>query len=88
MLTPEQKQALKDHVDKTWKTTACVLCGHSEWTADGVTPLLMLDTPTEAGGTRRTMNITGPADAVGSLMCTRCGNTVLVNLIVAGVLKP
>jgi hypothetical protein len=67
-----------EHLKKTWRTSACLLCGCTTWELHGHVTVLLADVP---GGTSSTEGL--PAVA---LVCQRCGNTVFMNLVVADAL--
>ena len=70
---------LADHLKRVWQSPACLLCGCTVWEAHGHVTVLLSDVP----GT-----LTGITDGLPTvaLVCQRCGNTVFVNLVVAGAL--
>jgi hypothetical protein len=68
---------LVEHLKK-WRSASCVLCGASLWEMHGHLTLLLTDQP---GTTQATDGLPTVA-----LVCQRCGNTVLINLIVANAL--
>lgn len=85
MLTAKQKQDVVDHVNMTWKTKKCPMCGKRDWKVEGVVRLLINDYPsTSALCTEDPVPLTLPSAA---FVCGKCGNTLLINLVLAGLAK-
>ena len=66
-------------LNQHWKNTICPICQSNNWSIS--------DTPVEirpytGGG----MVIGGPVYPLFSLTCNKCGNTLLFNAIVAGLI--
>jgi hypothetical protein len=78
-LDQASKSKLAEHLKKTWRSPACVLCGCTVWEVHGHVTVVLGDTPGTTIGT----------DALPSvaLVCQRCGNTILINLVVADPLS-
>lgn len=78
-LTDEQRQKLNNFVQDKWKRPyACACCGANNWNlADEVYQLTSF-----AGGA---MIIGGPIVPLVPVTCNNCGNTVLVNALIAEV---
>lgn len=76
-LTDAEIAILGEFLTKTWKTTDCVLCGANEWTAFGRTilpfPLSRVDRRPAA------------TQAYACMTCGRCGNSILIDLVKAGI---
>lgn len=76
----EQGKLLEYLRQKWGEERPCQMCGHKEWAAaDKVFELRAFK-----GGI---LMVGGPVTPVIPIACTNCGNTVLVNAIVAGLLK-
>ncbi len=69
---------LAEHLQKTWRSPGCVLCGSTTWELHGYVTIILSDAPGASAGTEGL-----PACA---LVCQRCGNTVIINLVVADAL--
>jgi hypothetical protein len=80
MLPKEAQDALTAHINRTWATKECLQCGLNNWAMHGYITLTIADT---LGGIQGA-SILPTAAAV----CQVCGNTVLINLVVAGVPLP
>jgi hypothetical protein len=80
MLPKEAQDALTAHINRTWATKECLQCGMNNWAMHGYITLTIADT---LGGIQGA-SILPTAAAV----CQVCGNTVLINLVVAGVPLP
>ena len=80
MLTKEAQDALFAHINRTWAKKECVHCGMLDWAVHGYITLTIADT---LGGMQGASIL--PTAAV---VCQVCGNTVLVNLVVANVPLP
>ena len=64
---------------KTGGQKACVLCGHVQWTVNtAFSPIQVGSSPTEA------TFASGKAMPTVAMICTHCGNTHLLNLLVLG----
>lgn len=68
-------EQLLAHTKAKWKNHSCPLCFVNNWSVEGVAVPL-------ADGSRMWVDRSLPSAA---LVCLNCGNTVLVNLYVAGV---
>lgn len=77
--SPEEVKAkVAAHIEKTW-TKNCPMCGSNRWAVHAYVPV-ELSPRIEAVFGAQVLPSAG-------IVCQTCGNTVLVNLIVAGVLK-
>jgi len=81
MLSPEQISRLTEHINTKWARKECRQCGSNSWAVEGFVLLSISDQPGQ-------LVLGGPSLPTVSLVCNICGNTVLVNAIVAGVLPP
>jgi hypothetical protein len=72
------RSKIADHLKKTWRSAGCLLCGCTTWELHGHLTLLLGDAP---GATVTPEGL--PSVAV---VCQRCGNTILINLVVANAL--
>ena len=77
MLSPEKHQKLVEHINAKWKSQACWLCGTNSWDVAAYVGLQLSD----HGG----LVIGGQFLPVVAVTCKNCGNTVLVNAIIAGI---
>lgn len=68
------RNKIAEHAQKTWRSPGCLLCGCTTWEVHGYVTLIVGNAP-------------GPGGDEGlpsaALVCQRCGNTVIVNLVVA-----
>ncbi len=69
------------HLAAKWTGRPCPMCGAANWNAQNSSFQLM-----EFHGGN--VVIGGPVIPVVPITCANCGNTVLINAIVAGVLSP
>jgi hypothetical protein len=86
--TPEQSERILARVrERTGPEPGtsirdCPICGHSEWgLQQGGVVFLILQSP-DAGGS---LVLGGPTLPSVALVCGRCGNTQLLNLLVLGL---
>lgn len=68
------------HLQEKWKGARCSMCGEGSW---AVQDSAFQMTEFSHGG----LAIGGPVIPVVPVMCSNCGNTVLINAILAGVVK-
>lgn len=68
------------HLQSKWASRPCPMCGKGPWNVHDSTYQL---TEYNEGG----MVIGGPVIPVVPVICGNCGNTVLVNAIIAEVVK-
>lgn len=73
-------QKLLSHLTGKWHGRACQMCGASNWQAQDSTFMLM----EFQGGS---VVIGGPVIPVIPVTCMNCGNTILVNGVVAGAVE-
>lgn len=75
-------EKLLQHLEDKWKDKSCPMCGHLDWT--------LKDTISEIRDFSGGGLIIGrgqPLVPVIPVTCNYCGNTVLINAIVAGILE-
>jgi hypothetical protein len=80
-LTPAQKQSLGTYINQKWKS-GCACCGAKNFISPDQAYQLMGFDPSVG------LNIGGPIVPVLPITCANCGNTILLNAIIAGVLPP
>lgn len=80
MFTQEQKEriisALKERAPQAG---ACPVCHRTQWTISEGMVYLTIQQQT------RSINIGGPGYPMAAIICTNCGNTQFLNLIVLGL---
>jgi hypothetical protein len=71
------RNKIAEHLKRTWRHSACLHCGSATWELHGHITILLSDT---VGA------VAAPSAGLPSvaMVCQRCGNTVLINLVVAG----
>lgn len=84
----EEERKLLEHVNAKWKDKGCAACGLNSWSIHGFVNLTIDPRPRPTvdiyGGLGLMMG--GAACLPSAVMiCTSCGATLLVNLVVAGV---
>lgn len=77
----DSKQLI-DHLQLKWGSRSCPMCGKGPWNVHDSTFQLMEFS--EGGG----LVLGGPIIPVIPIICANCGNTVLVNAIVSGIVNP
>jgi predicted RNA-binding Zn-ribbon protein involved in translation (DUF1610 family) len=77
----EEKTRLIKHLEEKWTSQKCPMCGKSAWNV----PSEIYELRELNGGGL----VVGPIPLVPviPITCANCGNTVLVNAIVAGITK-
>lgn len=69
------------HLRAKWAGRACPMCGIGSWNVqDSVFQLMEFN--------EGNVVIGGPVVPVVPVVCANCGNTVLVNAIISGLIKP
>ena len=72
-------QKIVEHLKRTWTVQACPMCRNNNWEIHGQVTLTLGATP-------------GRASAAGQILpcavviCQVCGNSVIINLVVAGII--
>lgn len=80
-MTIQSSEAALVFLQKKWGNKACPMCGTGQWAVqDNVYQL----TEYHSGN----VVLGGPIVPVIPVSCANCGNTVLVNAIIAGAVKP
>jgi len=68
-----------EHLQRKWANRPCPMCGIATWSVQDSTYQLI-------EFTQGALRVGGPVVPVIPVVCQNCGNTILVNAIVAGVL--
>jgi hypothetical protein len=74
-------QKLIEYLKLKWGPRSCPMCSGGPWNVQDSTYLLM---EYNEGG----LVVGGPIIPVVPVICANCGNTVLVNAVVSGVISP
>jgi hypothetical protein len=80
-MTPEDTKKVAQFVDSKWRSSKCTLCGVNKWAIHGYVQVVL-------GPDHKTINLGGQVLPSAAFVCKNCGNTVLVNLLMAGVIVP
>lgn len=80
-LTDEQQSKVLAHLKETWRQHNCALCGANNWSVNGVVMLGLYGEPQLTG---KAVPIGGPSLPCAAVTCGTCGQTILINLVVAG----
>ena len=72
------RNRIAEHLKRTWRAPTCQLCGCGLWELHGYVTLVLTDSPATPTGTDGLPTV--------AVVCQRCGNTVLINLVVANAL--
>lgn len=83
-LSPNEHQAVLAHVNRTWLTKLCPMCGANNWMLYGVIRMSLIDSTTPPNLWH---NIYAQTMPTAAMLCQNCGNTVLVNMVVAGAAR-
>lgn len=70
-----------EHLRVKWAGRSCNMCGQGNWNVSGK----LFELREFQSGS---LSVGGPVVPVVPIVCTNCGNTVLVNAIVSGVVPP
>lgn len=70
------------HLQTKWHGRSCPMCNAGTWNVQDSTYQLMEFNP-QAG-----LVIGGPVIPVIPIVCSNCGNTLLINAITAGIIGP
>ena len=76
-------QAFIKHLREKWKGRACPMCGIGSWNITDSVQMLPAFTEDAV-----IMGKPLPVVPVVAVVCNNCGNTILVNAIVSGQVKP
>jgi hypothetical protein len=74
------RDVLLAHFTKKWRNRTCPVCGTARWDLQGHITLTLADKPGE-----HQFIVGGPGMPCVAAICQECGNTLLFNLVVAGV---
>ena len=78
-LTPEQHEKLLAFIKSKWKAPyECRCCGFNNWDVTREIYQIMQFTP---GG----LALGGPIVPIAPVTCSNCGNTILINALIAGI---
>lgn len=81
-LTPEQHEKLISHINEKWKPPfECACCKANSWS---IGKQVFQIAEFFSGGLR----VGGPVLPLAAVTCENCGNTVLINALLAGVIAP
>jgi hypothetical protein len=76
-LAADDTQKLLAFINSRWKSKLCLICGDNGWAIHGVLQLGVSEP--------RELVPAGQSLPCAAMVCQVCGNTVLVNLVVAGI---
>ena len=79
-LKPEQIKTLIDHVNAKWKRHECDRCNTNDWEIIGYVSMSLTPHPSQLVGGAASLT-------TAAFVCKNCGNTRLINLVIAGVWK-
>jgi hypothetical protein len=79
-LDAEAIQKIIAHLKRTWTVQTCAMCNQNNWEIHGQITLTLGGMPGHASGGSQSL----PCAAV---ICQVCGNSVIVNLVVAGLVQ-
>ena len=79
-LTQEERETARKWLKAEWKSWACPFSGHTNWELGDT----LVQTTAFAGGG---LVVGGPVYPMIIIICSGCGNTVLINAIKAGVVS-
>lgn len=74
-------EKLIKHLERKWSSNKCPMCGFIDWNFSGI--LYRLRTYQDIGLVTAKL----PTIPIFPVTCGNCGNTVLINAIVAGIFK-
>lgn len=77
-LSPEQIEKLRKHIATKWKN-GCPMCGHRQWIPNAYAPVAL--SPRPVG-----MTLGGTMLPSMAMVCSNCGFTAFLNVIVAELL--
>jgi len=80
-LSPEEEQRAITHLRLKWQRKPCPMCGGGPWIVHGHVTLSLAN---KAHG----VVLGGRSLPCAAVVCSICGNTALVNLLIAGVIEP
>ncbi len=80
-MKPVDSQKVIEFLNEKWNDRTCPMCGEGNWNVqDHVFQLIVFS--------EGTMIVGGPVVPLIPVSCGNCGNTVLVNAIIAGAVTP
>jgi hypothetical protein len=71
------REQIVERLTSRGATTPCTMCGHDDWGIGHFVTLVVTDVPGQ-------LSLGGRTYPMVSIICTNCGNTNLVNLLVLG----
>lgn len=74
-------QKVQQLINSKWKSKVCPMCHVNNW--DGSEDVFQLMQFSKGG-----LSVGGPVVPVLPITCSSCGYTVLINAMVAGIVKP
>jgi hypothetical protein len=77
-LADDEKATLLRHINAKWTAKTCPFCNQSKWDIGGWSPILL-------GPGAGNVVIGGAVLPSVAMVCMTCGNTVLINAIIAGI---
>lgn len=77
-LDAESLDKLKKFINEKWNTKLCSLCSRNSWVFNGHFSLVLSDEVLKN-------DLEGKALPCVAAVCTNCGNTILINTLVAGL---
>lgn len=80
-LTSEQNEKLASFIKSNWKSSTCFCCRSNNW---NVAQEVFQVTEFSQGN----FIIGGPVIPLIPITCNQCGNTILLNALVAGIVSP
>lgn len=81
-LTEAEQARLFQHINQKWRNKFCFQCSANTWSVDATVKLILGDSKPTG------IVLGGSFQPYATMTCTNCGNTLLINLIVAGVVVP
>jgi hypothetical protein len=79
-LDQESLDKLIGHIREKWGARSCPMCHANNWLVQGFVPLILSDSV-------KTVTIGGKSLPSAAVICSNCGNTIIVNLIAAKVVS-
>lgn len=79
-LEPAVAAKLTDLLGKRWASKKCPMCQTNNWELVGYITLIAVDSPGK-------VYFAGPTLPCAAAICQHCGNTILINLVAAGLVR-